>query len=154
MSDFFTTSVLVATFAAGMRLATPYLFAALGELLGQRSGVLNLGVDGVMLIGAFFAYWVALETGNLWWAVAAAAGVIETSSSRQPTNEVENAFICWSPDFATRGPGAASEPPIPGPRGAPQPIRSSSGSAPSPAAVPPVGRRRATSPSVRGGRSR
>jgi simple sugar transport system permease protein len=75
VSDFFTTSVLVATFASGMRLATPYLYAALGELLGQRSGVLNLGVDGVMLIGAFFAYWVALETGNLWLAVAAAGGV-------------------------------------------------------------------------------
>lgn len=77
MSDFFTTSVLVATFASGMRLATPYLFAALGEMFGQRSGVLNLGVDGVMLLGAFFAYWTALETGNLWFAVlaGAAAGV-------------------------------------------------------------------------------
>jgi general nucleoside transport system permease protein len=69
MSEFFTVSVLVATAAAGIRLATPYLFAALGETLGQRSGVLNLGVDGVMLLGAFFAYWTALETENLWLAV-------------------------------------------------------------------------------------
>ena len=75
MSDFFTTSVLVATFASGMRLATPYLLAALGEMFGQRSGVLNLGVDGVMLLGAFFAYWIALETRNLWLAVLVAAGV-------------------------------------------------------------------------------
>ncbi|SVA93235.1 uncharacterized protein METZ01_LOCUS146089, partial [marine metagenome] len=37
--------------------------------VGQRSGVLNLGVDGVMLLGAFFSYWVVLETGNLWLAV-------------------------------------------------------------------------------------
>jgi len=73
VSEFFTTTVLVGTFASGMRLATPYLLAALGELLGQRSGVLNLGVDGVMLLGAFFAYWVALETRNLWLAVGAAA---------------------------------------------------------------------------------
>ena len=61
MSEFFTVSVLVATVASAVRLTTPYAFAALGETLGQRSGVLNLGVDGVMLLGAFFAYWVALE---------------------------------------------------------------------------------------------
>jgi simple sugar transport system permease protein len=64
MSDFFTASVLVATFAAGVRLAMPFLLAALGETLGQRSGVLNLGVDGVMLLGAFFAYWTVLETDS------------------------------------------------------------------------------------------
>lgn len=72
MSEFFTTSVLVTTVAAGVRLATPYLFAALGETLGQRSGVLNLGVDGVMLLGAFFAYWTALSRDSLWLAVVVA----------------------------------------------------------------------------------
>ena len=75
MSDFFTVSVIVATVASGIRLATPYLFAALGETLGQRSGVLNLGVEGVMLLGAFFAYWTALETDNLWLAVGVCAAV-------------------------------------------------------------------------------
>ena len=34
-----------------VRLATPYLYAATGEMFGQRSGVLNLGVEGVMLMG-------------------------------------------------------------------------------------------------------
>jgi len=75
VSDFFTVSVIVATVASGIRLATPYLFAALGETLGQRSGVLNLGVEGVMLLGAFFAYWTALETDNLWLAVGVSAAV-------------------------------------------------------------------------------
>ena len=75
MSEFFTVSVLVATVASAVRLTTPYAFAALGETLGQRSGVLNLGVDGVMLLGAFFAYWVALEKQNLWLAVLAGAAV-------------------------------------------------------------------------------
>lgn len=64
MSDFFTISVIVATLASGIRLATPFLLAALGETIGQRSGVLNLGVEGVMLIGAFAAYYTALETGS------------------------------------------------------------------------------------------
>lgn len=65
MSEFFTVSVLVATLASGIRLATPFLLAALGETIGQRSGVLNLGVEGVMLIGAFTAYYVTLESGNV-----------------------------------------------------------------------------------------
>ncbi|MDP7599488.1 MAG: ABC transporter permease, partial [Acidimicrobiales bacterium] len=69
MGDFFTLSVLVATAASAIRLATPYLLASLGETIGQRSGVLNLGVDGVMLLSAFFSYWAVLETGNLWLAV-------------------------------------------------------------------------------------
>ncbi len=64
MSQFFTLTVLVATLASGIRLATPFLLAALGETLGQRSGVLNLGVEGVMLIGAYSAYYTALETGS------------------------------------------------------------------------------------------
>ncbi len=65
MSDFFTASVLVATVASGVRLSTPYLLAALGETFAQRSGVLNLGVDGVMLLGAFFGYWTVLTHDNL-----------------------------------------------------------------------------------------
>jgi len=72
MSDFLTVSVIVATLASGVRLATPFLLAGLGEAIGQRSGVLNLGVEGVMLIGAFAAYYVALETGNLLLGVLAA----------------------------------------------------------------------------------
>ena len=66
MSDLFTTTILIATVASGIRLATPFLLASLGEALGQRSGVLNLGVDGVMLLGAFSAYYTVLKTGNLW----------------------------------------------------------------------------------------
>ncbi len=75
MRDMFTLSVLVTVLASGVRLATTYLLAALGETIGQRSGVLNLGVDGVMLLAAFGAYWTALETGNLWLAAIAGLGV-------------------------------------------------------------------------------
>ena len=55
---------LVFVVGSGIRLATPFLLAGLGETIGQRSGVLNLGVDGVMLLGAFGAYWTILETGS------------------------------------------------------------------------------------------
>ncbi|MCY3609511.1 MAG: ABC transporter permease [Acidimicrobiales bacterium] len=72
MSDFFTVSVLVATLASGIRLATPFLLSALGETIGQRAGVLNLGVEGVMLIGAYAAYITALRTGSVVAGVIAA----------------------------------------------------------------------------------
>ena len=71
MNEFFTTAILTATFASGIQLAAPFLLASLGETIGQRSGVLNLGVDGIMLLGAFTSYYVALETGNLVLAVLA-----------------------------------------------------------------------------------
>jgi len=72
MSDLLTAQVLIGVLASGIRLATPYLYAALGETFSQRSGVLNLGVDGQMLLGAFAAFYVVFETGNLWLGVLAA----------------------------------------------------------------------------------
>jgi general nucleoside transport system permease protein len=44
-------------FASAIRLATPYIFASLGETFSQRSGVLNLGVDGIMLMGGFSGFY-------------------------------------------------------------------------------------------------
>lgn len=83
-SDFFTTTAIVATLASAVRFATPFLLAALGETIGQRSGVLNLGVEGVMLLGAFSAYYVRLNPSGWGWAgglvtalaVALAVGVL------------------------------------------------------------------------------
>ena len=54
----FTASV----FASAIRLATPYIFAALGETFTQRSGILNLGVDGMMLMGAFTGFYAVFIT--------------------------------------------------------------------------------------------
>ena len=65
ITDILTTQVLIGVLTSGIRLATPYLYAAIGETFGQRSGVLNLGVDGMMLMGAFSAYYVVLRSGNL-----------------------------------------------------------------------------------------
>jgi general nucleoside transport system permease protein len=75
MSEFFTMAILTATVASGIQLAAPFLLASLGETIGQRSGVLNLGVDGIMLLGAFTTYYVALETDNLFLAVLAGMAV-------------------------------------------------------------------------------
>jgi simple sugar transport system permease protein len=66
ITELFTVQVLVGVLASGIRLATPYLYAALGETFGQRSGVLNLGVEGQMLLGAFTAFYIVHLTDNLW----------------------------------------------------------------------------------------
>ena len=75
IADIFSATVIIGILTSGIRLATPYLYAAIGETFGQRSGVLNLGVDGQMLIGAFAAFYVAFTTGNLWLGLLAAMGV-------------------------------------------------------------------------------
>lgn len=75
MSDFFTEAVLIATVAGGIRLAVPLLLAALGETFGQRSGVLNLGVDGIMLLGAFTGYYTVLKTDNVWYGLLAGIAI-------------------------------------------------------------------------------
>jgi len=58
---------------AGVASGTVLLFATIGEIFSERSGVLNLGVEGMMLIGAMSGYSVALSTGNPWLGVLAAA---------------------------------------------------------------------------------
>jgi general nucleoside transport system permease protein len=75
MSEFLTASVLIATVASGIRLAVPFLLAALGETMAQRSGVLNLGVEGVMLLGAFGAYYTVLQTDSIWLGVVVGTAV-------------------------------------------------------------------------------
>ncbi len=72
MSGILTASFFIGILAGGIRLATPYLYAALGETLGQRSGVVNLGVEGQMLMGAFVAFYVTMKTGNLWLGILGA----------------------------------------------------------------------------------
>ncbi|OGO13471.1 MAG: ABC transporter permease [Chloroflexi bacterium RBG_16_47_49] len=66
IADLFTANVILGILASGIRLATPYLYAAIGETFGQRSGVLNLGVDGQMLLGAFAGFYMTFQTGNPW----------------------------------------------------------------------------------------
>ena len=55
--------------AAGVATGTALLFAALGELFAERSGVLNLGVEGMMLMGAVVGFGTAVATGNPWLGV-------------------------------------------------------------------------------------
>ena len=63
----------VGFFAATIRIATPLLFATMGEMFTERAGVLNLGIEGIMMFGAMTGFSAAYFTGSLWLGVAAAA---------------------------------------------------------------------------------
>ncbi len=54
--------------SASIRYGTPLLFATVGEIITERAGVLNLGLEGLMLMGAFTGFVTAYSTGNLWLA--------------------------------------------------------------------------------------
>jgi simple sugar transport system permease protein len=68
--------ITLAVLAAAVRAGTPVLFATLGEIFAERSGVLNLGVEGMMLVGALAGFVFTARTGNPWFGalIAAAAG--------------------------------------------------------------------------------
>ncbi|WP_417308905.1 ABC transporter permease [Devosia sp.] len=69
-----TSPVADGFFQASMRLTVPIMLAALGGMIAERSGVLNIGLEGMMLAGAFTGFLVAYGTGNLW--LGALAGML------------------------------------------------------------------------------
>jgi simple sugar transport system permease protein len=69
-------NILIVIAASAISYRTPLLFAALGELLAERSGVLNLGVEGMMLIGAVSGFWGVQTVGGPGWLSLLAAIVV------------------------------------------------------------------------------
>jgi general nucleoside transport system permease protein len=66
MTDNSTMIIIVGLIAATLRVSTPLILGTLGELFCEKSGVLNLGIEGTMVIGAFFGFVVADYSGSLW----------------------------------------------------------------------------------------
>ena len=66
MSNIWNLAFFISLLAGTIRMATPILIPALGQLYTQRSGVLNLGVEGTMLIGAITGFLFTCLTGSLW----------------------------------------------------------------------------------------
>ena len=74
-------SLLVIVLAAAVLYGTPLLYAALGELLAERSGVLNLGVQGMMLFGAAVGFWITLRVDG------SPSSCCSSPSSHRPSRE-------------------------------------------------------------------
>ena len=70
MVELFTVSLI----SSSIRLATPLILAALGGLFSERSGVINIALEGMMLAGAFTAAAVTYSTGSPWAGLVAAVG--------------------------------------------------------------------------------
>ncbi|HOV28610.1 MAG TPA: ABC transporter permease [Synergistales bacterium] len=67
--------ILIPILSAAIRSGTPILYATLGEILTEKAGVLNLGLEGLMLLGAFSGFSATMVTGNPWVGLAAAVCV-------------------------------------------------------------------------------
>ncbi len=72
------TDFLAAVLATGLLRAVPLVVAALGEAVAERSGLLNLGIEGMMLSGCFFGFWAAYRAEDIWLGMmgAVVAGVL------------------------------------------------------------------------------
>jgi simple sugar transport system permease protein len=96
-------AIIIGVLASGIRLSTPILFAALGEKIAERSGVLNLGIEGMMLIGAFAGFMGTYITGGnyvvgILMALAAAAALAMLKgfmSITIKTNQLAAGLAIW-----------------------------------------------------------
>lgn len=66
--------LLLALMGGAIRVSTPFLFVSLGECITEKSGRINLGLEGIMVFGAMSGYGVAYLSGSPWIGLAAAAG--------------------------------------------------------------------------------
>jgi general nucleoside transport system permease protein len=80
-----TSAFLVTWLTAGIRLAGPILLAALGETFAERSGILNLGIEGILLLGALSSYLTSIHTHSPWLSLFAA----------MLTGVLASVFLAW-----------------------------------------------------------
>lgn len=73
MMEAFEILLNASFWVAAIRIASPLIFATMGELICERAGVLNLGIEGIMTVGAFAGWFTVYAGGGLWFGVCAAA---------------------------------------------------------------------------------
>ena len=72
MEDLGWWGVVLAVLAGAIRVSTPFLFVSLGELLTEKSGRINLGLEGTLVMGAMSGYAISYQTGSPWLGVLVA----------------------------------------------------------------------------------
>lgn len=73
MSDIWTEAFFLGVLVSTVRIGTPLLLAALGEMVAETSGILNLSIEGMITLGAFTGFYATYQTESLWLGVLAAA---------------------------------------------------------------------------------
>ena len=106
MASFFTMNFLTELLLSTVRMATPILLVALAETYSERAGMVNIGLDGIMAIGALVGFLVGYETGSPW------AGVLAGALSGIATNMIyafctitfarNRPFMVWRSIFLLR----------------------------------------------------
>jgi simple sugar transport system permease protein len=66
LQEIISIAFITGFLAATLRMASPILITALGEMVTERAGIMNLGIEGIMILGAFTGFSTAFLTGNLW----------------------------------------------------------------------------------------
>lgn len=72
---FLLADVLQGVFSTALLLSPLYLFAGMGEIVAEKSGVANMGIEGIMLLAAFTTYAVDIFTGNPWLGILSALAI-------------------------------------------------------------------------------
>jgi len=87
-------SLVFLTLAATLRVATPLVLCAMGRLFSEKSGIIDVGLEGKMLMAAFFAAATSAVTGSAWAgpAAAATAMVLRTPPATPARSAVFEAF--------------------------------------------------------------
>lgn len=99
LQQIFTLSFMTAFLAAAVRLAVPLMYGGIGETIAEKSGILNIGMEGVMLSGAFFSFAGTWYSGNLF--VGLLAGMLGGLGCQSPSWSFIHYFgpesICFRP---------------------------------------------------------
>src|SRR4051795_9242215 len=72
MTDLGWWGVPLGVLGGALRVSTPFLFVSLGECITEKSGRINLGLEGILVMGAMTGYGVSFASGNPWFGVIAA----------------------------------------------------------------------------------
>lgn len=82
-----TVSFFTAFFAAAVRMAVPLIYAGLGEVISEKAGILNIGMEGIMISGAFFSFAGTYYSGN------AAVGILCGMAGGMLVSSIHS-FLC------------------------------------------------------------
>ena len=92
LEQILTVSFMTAFLAAAVRLAVPLMYGGIGEIIAEKSGILNIGMEGVMLSGAFFSF------AGAWFSKSLMVGLLcGQSASRTFEYHTDSESVCQRP---------------------------------------------------------